>query len=267
MLFFLHGFSDHANLHYSLFPTLSSRGIEVIAFDQRGYGRSVKDNASRGATGPTSVVLADITSVIESYLPRIEVPIFLMGHSMGGGETLYYAACGPAHTRRRIRGYISESPWIGLHESAQPNKLTVAAGRFVSKFFPRKQRLVELDPKTISRDPAVGEEFAQDKLCHNTGTLAGLNGCIERAEQLSNGIAVPTDNALDEQSPISVLLAHGTADTVTSFNASKRFMERLKVKDKEFRSYDGWYHKRMEARTRYEYMSHSHDPSTCRAWW
>lgn len=238
VLFFLHGFSDHSNIHYSLFPTLASRNIEVVAFDQRGYGRSVKDKASRGATGPTLTVLADITSVIEAYLPRIKVPIFLMGHSMGGAETLYYAAHGPAHVHDRIKGYIAESPWIGLHPSAQPNKITVAAGRMISKILPRQQRLVDLDPKTISRDVTVGEEFANDKLCHNTGTLTGLAGCFERAEQLASGLAMP-DNGT------SVLLAHGTADLVTSYDASKRFVENLKVKDKEFKSYDGWYHKCM----------------------
>ena len=267
MLFFLHGFSDHSNLHYSLFPTLASKNIEVIAFDQRGYGRSVKDKASCGATGSTATVLADITSVIESYLPQITVPIFLMGHSMGGAETLYYAARGPAHVRKRIRGYISESPWIALHESAQPNKFTVAAGRLVSKILPRRQRPVDLDAKTISRDPAVCEEFARDELCHNIGTLEGLTGCFERAEQLSSGLAMPVDKALGKQSPASVLLAHGTADAVTSFSASKNFMDKLQVKDKEFRSYDGWYHKCMSHRIQSESATCLYSSSTCRARW
>ena len=245
VLFFLHGFSDHYDLQYSLFPTLMSKGIEVVAFDQRGYGRSVKGNkASRGKSGSTSVVLTDITSVIEAYLPHIKVPIFLMGHSMGGAETLYYAARGPAHVRKRIRGYIAEAPWIGLHESAQPYKFTIVMGRLISKFLPHQQCLVDLDPATISRDRTIGEEFAKDELCHNTGTLEGLAGCLQRAEQLLKGQALPADDALGEDFPLSILLAHGTADRVTSYEASKRFVEKLRVKDMDFKTYDGWYHKR-----------------------
>ena len=244
-MFFLHGFSDHSNIHHELFPILASRGIQVVSYDQRGYGKSVKDKASRGVSGTTATVLADITSIIEPYLTRTEAPIFLMGHSMGGAEILYYAARGPIHVRQRIRGYISEAPWIGLHEATQPNRLIVFSGRLISKILPHQQRLVDLDPKLVSRDPAVGEAFLADELCHSTGTLEGLAGCLQRADQLRNGEVTLMDDLSGNQPPISLLLAHGTADGITSFKASKTFMEKAKVKDKDFRVYEGWYHKRM----------------------
>jgi acylglycerol lipase len=49
-------------------------------------------------------VLDDITSFIQPLLPS-PVPFFLMGHSMGGGEVLCYAAQGPQEVRKHIRGY------------------------------------------------------------------------------------------------------------------------------------------------------------------
>ncbi|KAI4103556.1 MAG: hypothetical protein L6R37_003773 [Teloschistes peruensis] len=86
-ILFIHGFSDHCNAYNGLFPTLAGRGILVHAFDQRGWGRSVTKVAERGLTGPTSQVLDDISSVLKGQLPT-NVPLFLMGHSMGGGQVL-----------------------------------------------------------------------------------------------------------------------------------------------------------------------------------
>lgn len=84
---FVHGFSDHCNAYQDLFLSLALSRIEVHAFDQRGWGRSVKTISERGLTGPTSQVLDDITSILKSQLPT-NIPLFLMGHSMGGAEVL-----------------------------------------------------------------------------------------------------------------------------------------------------------------------------------
>jgi len=42
---------------------------------------------------------------------------------------------------------------------------------------------------------------------------------------------------------LKIWLGHGTADRTTYFAASEKFMKKLRVKDKEFKAYDGWYHK------------------------
>lgn len=38
------------------------------------------------------------------------------------------------------------------------------------------------------------------------------------------------------------LIAHGTADRITSYQASKEFFERLECPNKKFLSYEGGYH-------------------------
>jgi acylglycerol lipase len=80
----------------------------LILTRRRGWGRSVTKPAERGDTGPTSQVLDDITSFIKTLIPS-PVPLFMMGHSMGGGETLCYAAQGPEEVRKHIRGFLLES--------------------------------------------------------------------------------------------------------------------------------------------------------------
>lgn len=240
-LVFVHGFSDHIDSYGILFPTLAEQGIEVFGFDQRGWGRSVHTAHQKGRTGPTKTVLADITGFIEN-LPKSDVPLFLMGHSMGGAEVLLYAATGPREVLSRIRGFIAESPFVALHPDARPWKATVVLGRLAGRLLPHMQMVNKLDPSKLSRDPDVGAAWVADPLCHDTGTLEGLAGMLDRASELDEGKVVLGDGA-GEGGKTRLWIGHGTADGVCDYNATRRWYERAKVEDKEMRVYEGWYHK------------------------
>lgn len=208
----------------------------------RGWGRSVTKPSERGHSGPTTQVLADITSFMKTVIPS-PVPLFLMGHSMGGGEVLCYAASGPNDIRQHIRGYLLESPFVDFDPKSKPNTLTVFFGRMAGKLLPHKQLTNKLDPNLISRDPEICKNYTADELCHDTGTLEGLAALLDRTGQLSSGKIIIPDNA-GEGGVTRIWIAHGDADGITDFSASKRLADNLQVKDKEFKSYAGYYHRR-----------------------
>ncbi|KAF1841317.1 alpha/beta-hydrolase [Cucurbitaria berberidis CBS 394.84] len=240
-LVFIHGFSDVINAYGSFFPTLASKGIEVYTFDQRGWGRSVTKPSERGHTGPTSQVLEDITSFIKTVIPS-PIPLFLMGHSMGGGEVLCYAAQGPREIRQHIRGYLLESPFVDFDAKSKPSPFTVFFGRLAGKLLPHRQLLNKLDQNLLSRDPEVCKQFDQDELCHDTGTLEGLSGLLDRTGQLASGKVIIPDDA-GEGGVTRIWIAHGDKDGITDYQASKRLSDALQVKDKEFKTYAGYYHR------------------------
>ncbi|KAH7381571.1 Alpha/Beta hydrolase protein [Pyrenochaeta sp. MPI-SDFR-AT-0127] len=229
------------NTYGSFFPTLASKGIEVYTFDQRGWGRSVTKPSERGHTGPTTQVLNDITSFIKTLIPS-PVPLFLMGHSMGGGEVLCYAAQAPQEVRKHIRGYLLESPFVDFDTKSKPSPFTVFFGRLAGKLLPHRQLVNKLDSNLLSRDPDVCKRFVDDELCHDTGTLEGLSGLLDRTGQLSSGKIVIPDNA-GEGGVTRIWIGHGDKDGVTDYHASKRLADALQVKDKEFRTYAGYYHR------------------------
>ena len=160
-----------------------------------------------------------------------------MGHSMGGQEVLQFASKGPADIRKQITGYILSAPFIALHPSSVPNRLTVIVGRLAGKVLPKWQLVQKLDPKFLTRDQKVAQGYVDDELVHDTGTLEGLAGMLERAEELDTGKVEVQDG-----DSVRIWCGHGNGDRVTSHEASKRFMDRCKVKDKEFKTYEGWYH-------------------------
>ena len=157
-----------------------------------------------------------------------------MGHSMGGGEILQYAARGPPEMRKNIVGYLASAPLIALADNSKPLKITVLAGRLAAKLLPHRQMVQKLNVADLCRDKEVVQRWENDPLCHDTGTLEGLAGMLDRGEELDTGKVVPEG--------CKVWVGHGNEDRVTSFDASKRFVGSLGIADKEFRVYDGCYH-------------------------
>ncbi|XP_044721921.1 serine aminopeptidase, s33 domain-containing protein [Hirsutella rhossiliensis] len=244
-LVFVHGFSEHINRYNDFFPVLAAQGIQVFAWDQRGWGRSVTKPSDKGLTGPTSQVLADVAAFVQDKLPQSTggdqqetAPVFVMGHSMGGGEILMLASDAQyAELVGRVRGWILECPLVGFPAGEEPSSVKVLAGRLVGRLLPRQQLKHVVPPEHLSRDQAIVESVRNDALCHNTGTLEGLASLLDRTAMLSSGQV-----RLGKQVR-SVLLAHGTQDRACSYDAAIKFMERQHaVEDKTSKTYDGAYH-------------------------
>jgi acylglycerol lipase len=208
-------------------------------------------------------VLADIRSFLNhiSSSPSTltggdleTVPLFLMGHSMGGAEVLLLSLLeSSSEPLPLLSGILLEAPYIALHPSAQPGAFTVMAGKLASKVLPKRQLVQKLDSKNLSRNPQVCRDWEADELCHDTGTLEGLSGMLQRAADLSTigndqtvkGIGLKTVIGSEKQgsASIPVWLGHGTEDRVTSCRASQKIFEKLDVEDKTIKLYKGAYHK------------------------
>ena len=123
--------------------------------------------ADKGLTGPTTQVLADMAAFITPHLPTnpaTDPPVFVMGHSMGGGQVLTLA-CHPDYQEplvRHVRGWLLEAPFISFSPEEQPSWLKVFAGRLAGKLLPHRQLKHEIVPRHLTRDPAVQKSIAED---------------------------------------------------------------------------------------------------------
>ncbi|KAK5995852.1 Monoacylglycerol hydrolase [Cladobotryum mycophilum] len=236
-LIFVHGFSEHINRYNDFFPKLTEHGIQVLSWDQRGWGRTVTKPAERGLTGPTALVLSDVAAFVQDKLPS-DVPVFLMGHSMGGGEVLMLAG-EPQYKSLigQVRGIILECPFIGFTKGEEPSSVKIALGRLAAKLLPKQQLVHIVPPEHLSRDQVVVDSVRNDPLCHNTGTLQGLASLLDRTALLQSG-AVKLSKEVQ-----SVLLTHGTRDLTCSYDKAMEFVKnQTHIEDKTSKSYDGGYH-------------------------
>lgn len=235
-MLFLHGFSDHCHAYYDFFPALAAKGIQTVSFDQRGWGKSSPTKSLWGKTGTTKDIMADLDSLLE---PLFETgkPVFLMGHSAGGGLALVYGHVGTY--RDKLAGILTEAPFISLARASAPLPGVETAGRLLAKFLPDFKMLNKLDRTFVSRDPEVCEAFEKDELCHDTGTLLGLKEMLERGRFLSvsNGEGWPKN--------LPLINLHGTGDKITNHVSTREFSERVKAAGLlvEYVELDGWYHK------------------------
>lgn len=213
-------------------------------FDQRGWGKSVVKPSEKGLTGPTETVIADIASFVKSHLPKDandKTPVFVLGHSMGGGQALTLA-CDQKYGEdvvRHVRGWLLESPFIGFAKEETPSSLKIFAGRLASRLLPHHQLVHVLAPENLSSDPEIVKSLAEDKLMHNTGTLEGFAGLLDRTVALTKGAVRPSGECVK-----ALWVGHGTNDKATSYELSKLYFDKFvgEVKDKEFKSYEGWFH-------------------------
>ncbi|GAW16804.1 hypothetical protein ANO14919_062430 [Xylariales sp. No.14919] len=233
-----HGFSDHIDRYYGFFPYLAEHGIAVYGLDQRGWGRSVKKDSDKGKSGPTARVLADMAAFIRTQLPS-DVPVFVLGHSMGGGQVLTLCST-PEYEDliKQIRGWVLESPFVGFAPELQPSWLTVASGRLASHVVPHFRLYRPIPPEDLTRDPEVQASIRADDLMHDYGTLEGLAAMLDRTEGLSSGKFILSGNVK------SLFMVHGTADKSTSFEKSKEWFARneAKIPDARFKAFEGFAH-------------------------
>lgn len=207
--------------------------------------------------------MADLHFFLQSLIPFTKedsIPLFLMGHSMGGMNVLYYVLNpeSPYHqqdsstptTKVKVAGILSVSPLISVHPSTQPLKIVEYAGRIAKRIVPKMTMVQKIEPKWVSQNSAVEEDIINDKgvLYHNTGTLEGLAGMLDRGAWLNDchkKAAVRKGDVYKGAVP-PLWVGHGTEDRITWFEATKKLVEGLEWHgDKTFREYEGAYHKLM----------------------
>jgi len=119
-LIFIHGGGACSGLGYQYLADALSKKYDtrVILFDMRGHGLS---EGERGDAPSKERVWQDISELILLLKNEGAGPIFLGGHSSGGGLVLNYAAW---KQREDVSGYILISPKLGYKSNADRHPFT-----------------------------------------------------------------------------------------------------------------------------------------------
>ena len=166
-LLLVHGLGEHAGRYAHVMASLASQGWAVLAYDQRGHGRSP---GPRGGIPANDSLLADLGAVISQTRQQHPGPLLLLGHSMGGLVAGRFVAEGlapqPAPWWQAVDGLVMSSPALdpGMN-LAQQWLLAVAA-----PLAPDVALGNGLKPAWVSRDPAVVQAYVADPLVHDRVT-------------------------------------------------------------------------------------------------
>lgn len=198
----LHGLGEHALRHSKTAQWLATDGLNVIAPDLPGHGRSP---GRRGDAPHIESMLDAVQVEWERFnAPR---PHFLLGHSFGGLLAVPLAL----RLGAALDGLVLSSPFFDVARAP------AAWQRFAAWIFlriaPSLPLPTGLDVTALSRDPQVIAAYRADPLVH--GKLSSRLYASARALQ-------PQLETIAAQLKLPVLHFHGDQDRLTSCPASVR---------------------------------------------
>ena len=229
----LHGLAEHAGRYAALAERLAAAGIELVAIDLRGHGRSPGE---RTWVASFDAYLDDAQALLDAA-SRPGTPLLLMGHSMGGTIATCFAIerlAAFADRTHPVSGLILSSP--ALAPGKDVPRWMLAASRVVSRLWPR-YKAMKIEPALLSRDPLAVEANRTDPLVHHGAvparTGAQILAAMARIEHGRASLRLP------------VLIYHGTADKLTEPEGSRAFAAHVGSRDCTLTLYEGAYHETM----------------------
>jgi pimeloyl-ACP methyl ester carboxylesterase len=156
---FLHGGAAHAHWFDRVIPALAAR-FHVVSLDQRGHGQSAWANPPAYATQDFA---ADVRALMDHFgWPRMA----LVGHSMGGHNSMAFAAWHPDRVSALVvvdsRPQLPPDRIDRMRERGQrPPRLHATEDAAVRSF--------RLLPKETTADAALLEHLARAGLIHDNG--------------------------------------------------------------------------------------------------
>ncbi len=152
----VHGLGEHAGRYQHVAWKLKGWGFAVRAYDQRGHGES---SGMRGALHTDSALIDDLAEVVDDTRLRFkDLPLILLGHSMGGLVASHFVALNV----RPVDGLVMSSPALDAGLSVC-QKLLLAVSR---RLAPNICINNGLDARYISRDERVVKAYQGDRLVH-----------------------------------------------------------------------------------------------------
>lgn len=217
-----HGFAEYAQRYEPYYAKLTGRltqaGFNVHAFDLPGHGNSA---------GPRREV--DIGQAVDMHMAarrRIDdgMPLFLVGHSLGGAITAASALREP----HGIEGVVLSGPALIRLPKALVTAVASLAGRYPSLPFKN------LAPNAMTLSQDVLAAVATDPLMCRGKMPLGVIGSL-CTENLHTWRHV-------QDWTLPTLLIHGDKDKYTNPKDSRRFFNAIKSADKTLRMVEGGYH-------------------------
>jgi len=210
LILLVHGHGEHSKRYLHWAEKFVNSGYAFLTWDHIGHGSS---DGQRGHIHHFEQLLLEIDLAVnkgKEYFPN--VPIVLYGHSLGGNLVLNHAIS----RNGSVNGIISTSPWLKLTKPVSPFlDFIVSVLNYIAPFIPIKSTVL---PSAISHIEEEVLKYENDPLVHNKITprlYVSIRRAGEYVLKYAKRIKAP------------LLLMHGEADQITSFDASKEISTKI----------------------------------------
>jgi alpha-beta hydrolase superfamily lysophospholipase len=214
----IHGIGDYSGWFRNIGPALAADRNQVYALDLRGFGNSQEEGYPRGYVSNFERHLQDIDDfVVHVKKFHKGKKLYLLGHSLGGVYTIWYAANHPD----MLDGLILAAPAVTSTINNRKNQISLF---FANCFSPRKTHNTYTSQNAKNRDPEEIKIMLEDPLETPQLTVNYLlnikNSLLKVVWKNASLIQVPT------------LILQGEQDTTALPSGAKQLYEKLSAKDK-----------------------------------
>lgn len=238
MVAVIHGLGEHSGRYARFAHAAAAQNIGVVAIDLRGHGNSFGE---RTYVDRFSDYLLDADALMGlARKLAAGLPLFLMGHSMGGAIAMRWVA----ERQPDLVGLILSSAALKIGNDV--SKLLINLAPIISRFAPHL-RVKKVEPDLISRDKAEVEAYRKDPLVCHLPTPARTG-----AELLW---AIESNRAAARVQSLPLYLFHGDADLLTDPNGSRELYTLWGCPDKTLRIWPGSRHEALNDLSRGEVMA------------
>ena len=224
----VHGIFEHMGRYAHVVEALSAGGYAVYAVDHRGHGQSA---GVRGHVERFDFLVEDLHLLVrKAHEDHPGLPVFMIGHSMGGLIAIRYALA----YGHEIEGLVVSGPALQIGDDVSP--LLKRVSGVLSAVVPRLPILpLSTGPESVlSRDPEVEARIAADPL-HYRGKIRArlgyemMRASVDARARMGN-LTLP------------LLIMHGAEDKLTNPQGSIALHEQARSADKTLKLWPGLRH-------------------------
>ena len=224
-LVIVHGLAEHSGRYMNVVNYFVSRGFAVYGLDHLGHGQSDGERVYVERFDDFTVPLKKYFDMIDMWQPG--VPVFLVGHSLGGLIGSYYLL----DHQDELDGAVLSGPGVKIPDNI--SQATILLGKIFSVLMP-KAGMIQLDANAVSKDPAVVDAYVNDPLVYTGKTTARL------AAEMLKAMKRVTNQA--GQINLPILILQGGEDKLVDPGGANMLYEIISSKDKTLKMYEGLYH-------------------------
>jgi len=221
----VHGLAEYCERYNYLVEILNQNNISVYRYDMRGHGKS---GGKKGWVDNYNSYIKDLDQIVKiAKEENKDIPVFIMGHSMGGFITAAYGI----QNKNKVEGIILSAAALEKPENAKGiNSLLI---KTFNKIYPTYEMKNDLG-KLVSRDKKVVDKYIRDPLVLKKISIKlYYEFLIKGIEWLQKNI---------DKFEYNCLIIHGKEDKIVNYKSSVRFENKIKSNDKKIILYDNLYH-------------------------
>jgi alpha-beta hydrolase superfamily lysophospholipase len=223
-----HGYGEHSGRYEHVARRLAVDGAVVYAPDHHGHGRS---DGERGLVDDMDRLVDDLGAVADLvHEQHPGLPTALLGHSLGGIIATRFVQRG----NHGLTALVLSGPVIGGNPAFE--------GLLAMDPIPD----LPIDPGMLSRDPEVGEAYANDPLVyHGPLTRPTLESIFAAVDAIASGPTLGT---------LPTLWIHGEEDPLAPLGPTREAIERIRGDQLEEHIYPGARHEILNETNREEVL-------------